>query len=112
MGTLIISHKVKDYNTWRPVFDRHASAQKSAGLTNARVYRSSDDENEVVILFDTDDTKKAKDFVASPDVKESMAESGVLDRPVFYFLESAEPLRDMETGWIKLLGLHGVDERP
>src|SRR5262245_17386427 len=29
-----------------------------------------------------------------------------------YFLESAEPLRDMETGWIKLLGLHGVDERP
>src|SRR5262249_41567057 len=40
------------------------------------------------------------------------AKSGVLDRPAFYFLESAEPLRDMETGWIKLLGLHGVDERP
>jgi hypothetical protein len=37
-----------------------------------------DDRNEVVILFDTDDTKKAKDFVASPDLKETMAEAGVM----------------------------------
>jgi hypothetical protein len=67
MGTLIIRHKVKDYGKWRPVFDRHAGAQKSAGLTNPRVFRSSDDKNEVVILFDTDGTKKVNDFVASPD---------------------------------------------
>jgi hypothetical protein len=51
-------------------FDRHARAQRSAGLTNPRVFRSSDDRNEVVILSNTDDTKKAKDFVASPDLKD------------------------------------------
>jgi len=39
MGTLIIRHKVKDYSKWRPGFDRHARAQKSAGLTNPRVLR-------------------------------------------------------------------------
>jgi hypothetical protein len=109
MGTLIISHRVKDYSTWRPVFDRHTKAQKSAGLTNPRVFRSSDDKNEVVILFDTDDTKKAKDFVASPDLKETMAKAGVTDSPTFYFLESAEPLRVMGTGWIELFGLHDAD---
>jgi hypothetical protein len=27
MGMLVIRHKVKDYNKWRPEFDRHASAQ-------------------------------------------------------------------------------------
>ena len=58
MGMLIIRHKVKDYNEWRPGFDRHSRAQQSAGLTNPRVFRSSDDQNEVVILFDTDDTNK------------------------------------------------------
>jgi hypothetical protein len=47
MGLLIIRHKVKDYDKWRPVFDRHSGAQKSAGLTNPRVFRSS---GEVVIL--------------------------------------------------------------
>src|SRR5262245_31268024 len=107
MSMLIIRHRVKDYSRWRPGFDRHARAQKSAGLTNPRVFRSSDEENEVVILFDTDDTKKAKDFVASPDLKATMTKAGVTDSPTFYFLESAEPSRVMGMGWIELLGLHG-----
>src|SRR3974390_2937437 len=100
MGRLISRYRVKDTSEWRPGFDRHARAQKSAGLTNPRVFRSSDDKNEVVILFDTDDTKRAKDFVASPDLK---AKAGVVDSPTFYFLESAEPLRAMPMGWIELL---------
>jgi hypothetical protein len=73
MGILIVRHKVKDYSTWRPEFDRHASAQKSASLTNPRVFRSSDDPNEVVIFFTTSDTAKAKDFVSSPDLKSTMS---------------------------------------
>ena len=77
---------MKDYGKWRPMFDRHAGAQKSAGLTNPRVFRSSADKNEVVILFDTDGTKKAKDFVASPDIKETMAKAGVMDRPTVFSL--------------------------
>ena len=62
MGMLILRHKVKDYSKWRPVFDRHAVAQKAAGLTHPRVFRSSADQNEVVILFDTDDMKKAREL--------------------------------------------------
>jgi hypothetical protein len=72
--------------------------------------RSSDEKNEVVILFDTDDTKKAKDFASSHDLKETMAKAGVMDSPAFYFLESAEPLRTVPMGWIELLGLHGAGE--
>jgi hypothetical protein len=92
------------------VFDRHASAQKSAGLTNPRVFRSSDDKSEVVILFDTDDAKKARDFVASSDLKETMAEAGVVDKPTFYFLQSAKVPKVMHSGWVELLGLHGSDD--
>ena len=110
MGTLIMRHKVKDYSKWRPWFDRHAPAQKLAGLTDPGVFRSTDDENEVVILFNADDTKKAKDFVASPDLKETMAKAGVVGKPTFYFLESANVPKVMHLGWIELLGLHGSDE--
>jgi hypothetical protein len=109
MGMLIIRHKVEDYDKWRPMFDAHSLMQKAAGLSNPRVFRSSDDKNEVVILFDTDDTKRAKDFVASPDLKEAMAKAGDADSPTFYFLESAEPLRAMPMGWIELLGLHSPE---
>ena len=44
----------------------------------------------MVILFNTDDTKRARDFVASPELKEMMAKAGVMDKPTFYFLESAQ----------------------
>ena len=107
MGMLVIRHKVKDYSTWRPAFDRHASAQRSAGLRDPHVFRSSDDQNEVVIFFRTTETAKAKDFIASTNLKSTMAKAGVIDTPTFYFLESAEPVRVMGSGWIELLGLHG-----
>jgi hypothetical protein len=81
MGMLIIRHKVKDYGKWRPMFDEHSLMQKAAGLSNPRVFRSANDKSEIVVVFDTKDTKRAKDFAASPDLRETMAKAGVMDRP-------------------------------
>lgn len=88
MGMLIVRHKVKDYATWRPVFDGHVAKQRAAGLSHPRVMRSSDDKNEIVIIFDDMDTNKAKEFAHSPDLKEAMMKSGVVDVPTIYFLET------------------------
>jgi hypothetical protein len=91
MGMMIIRHKVRDYGQWRPVFDRHAEMQKAAGLSNPRVYHSADsNKSEIVVVFDTKDTKMAKDFAASADLKEAMTEAGVVDMPTIYFLESID----------------------
>jgi hypothetical protein len=66
MGMMIIRHKVRDYGHWRPIFDGHAEMQKAAGLTNPRVFHSADsNKSEIVVVFDTEDTKKAKAFAAS-----------------------------------------------
>jgi hypothetical protein len=88
MGMLIIRHKVKDYDQWRPMFDKHSLMQQAAGLSNPRVFRSADDKSEIVVVFDTKDTERAKDFAASPDLRETMAKAGVMDDPTIYFLES------------------------
>jgi hypothetical protein len=91
MGMMIIRHKVRDYGQWRPIFDGHAERQKAAGLSNPRVYHSADsNKSEIVIVFDTEDTKKAKDFAASADLSEVMAKAGVVDAPTIYFLESID----------------------
>lgn len=89
MGLLIVRHKVKDFASWKKVFDGHAAAQKAAGLTNPRVFRSSDDHNETVILFDMRDAAEAKKFASGADLKSTMATSGVTDQPTAYFLEEA-----------------------
>ena len=91
MGMMIIRHKVRDYGHWRPVFDGHAEMQKAAGLSNPRVYHSADsNKSEIVVVFDTKDTKMAKDFAASADLEEAMTKAGVVDRPTIYFLESID----------------------
>ena len=88
MGMIIVRHKVKDYAKWRPLFDAHVEKQKAAGLTHPRIMRSADDENEIVIMFDEMDMKKAKAFATSADLKETMMKAGVVDQPTIYFLES------------------------
>ena len=88
---MIIRHKVRDYGQWRPVFDGHAEMQKAAGLSNPRVYHSADsNKSEIVVVFDTEDTRKAKEFAASADLKEVMVKAGALDAPTIYFLESID----------------------
>ena len=69
MGMMIIRHKVRDYGQWRPIFDRHTEMQKAAGLSNPRVYHSADSNKSEMVVFDTNDTKMAKDFAASADLK-------------------------------------------
>ena len=85
---IIMRAKFKDYATWRPFFDGNKSNRTAAGLTNERIFRSADDKNEVVIIMDAKDVKKAKDFGASSGLKEVMKKAGLLDTPTFYFLES------------------------
>ena len=88
MGMMIIRHKVRDYGQWRPIFNKHAEMQKAAGLSNLRVYHSADsNRSEIIVVFDTKDTKMAKDFAASVELKEAMTEAGVVDIPTIYFLE-------------------------
>jgi hypothetical protein len=80
MGMMIVRHKVRDYGQWRPIFDEHAEMQRAAGLINPRVYHSADsNKSEIVVVFDTKDTTKAKEFAASPNLKEAMTAAGVLE---------------------------------
>jgi hypothetical protein len=89
MALVIVRHKVKDFAAWKNAFDAHASARGTAGLSNTRLFRSVDDPSEVVILFDTDDIGKAKQFIESPELKSAMAAAGVVDNPDIFILNAA-----------------------
>jgi hypothetical protein len=92
MGLVIVRHKVKDFASWKKAFEDHAPGRGSAGFSNARLFRSADDPSEVVILFDTDDIAKAKQFVSSPDLKSAMSAAGVVDKPdVFVLTDANDP---------------------
>jgi hypothetical protein len=75
---ILIRHKVRDFNEWKPGFEGHASKRAEAGLSVKYVLRSADDQNEVVVLVEAADLNRAKAFVGSPELREAMQSLGVV----------------------------------
>ena len=81
MSNLLTQHKVRNYDEWRPHFDRHEPIRVAAGITNPRVYRNASDPNDLVLLFDVADVEGAKQFGQSQDLRETMERAGVIMPP-------------------------------
>ena len=78
---LTVHFKVKDFNAWRTSYNGHEKNRVSAGITNGRVFRSADDQNDVVILQDVADVAKARTWLGSNEMKAAMEQSGVVGSP-------------------------------
>ncbi len=89
MPHILIRHKVRDFATWKPVYEDHRPAREAAGLRDLHLWQNADDPTEVVILFEAADVDRAKEFAASPDLKAKMEEAGVVGAPDIVFLADA-----------------------
>ncbi|HEX3268379.1 MAG TPA: hypothetical protein VHQ98_10395 [Gaiellaceae bacterium] len=77
MTTLLIHHRVGDYEAWRQVYDSVGEMQRDGGVRSHRVWRSADDPNMVVVEHDFDSREAAKQFMDRSDLREVMVRSGV-----------------------------------
>ena len=83
---LLIRHRVRAFSEWKRGYDAHLPKRAEAGLIEKYLLRSANDPNEVVLLFEAKDLNRAKVFVESADLRETMQKVGVLDKPDVYFL--------------------------
>ena len=89
-GKVIIRHKVRDYDAWKPYFVGDVKRHHDATFTRWHITRSAQDKNELVIIFECEDLEKAKTITSDPSLAELMKKAGVLDQPTIYFLEDVE----------------------
>ena len=82
---LTINIKVKDYATWRTGYDGREKGRLSAGITNGRVFRRAEDQNDVVILHDVADVAKARIWLGSDETKAAREKGGVVGSPNIRF---------------------------
>jgi quinol monooxygenase YgiN len=90
MVTLVVHHKVRDYDAWKGVFDEHETVRRAHGETEHRVYRDIHDPNRVVVHNDFPSEEAAKGFREDPSLKEAMERAGVEGDPGVSFMECAE----------------------
>ena len=81
-----ITHAVKDYTSWRKGFDADSPARKASGLEFIVIGRGETKPNNLMIVLNAADVQKAKDFAASPRLKDIKKKNGVVSKPaVSYF---------------------------
>jgi hypothetical protein len=83
---MLVRHKVKDFSEWKRGYDAHQPKRAEAGLKEEYLLRGADDPNEVIVLFKATDLGRAKAFADSTDLRETMQNVGVLEKPDIYFL--------------------------
>jgi hypothetical protein len=89
-GKVIVRHKVRDFEAWKPFFVNDAKRQRDAGFKSWTLSRSKYDKNEVVIIFECAELEKAMPMFSDPALADLMKKAGVLDQPTVYFVEDVE----------------------
>lgn len=90
MATVLIKHTVESYDSWKPAFDEHGSTRMESGSKGYRLFQTTEDPNEVVILFEWDSAENARRFLESSDLHDVMREAGVVGDPEIHFLDEVE----------------------
>ena len=78
---LTLHFRVKDFNAWQTSYNGNEKDRTSAGITRSKVFRSTDDPNDVLLLQDVADVSKARTWHGSSEMKSIMEKSGVLGLP-------------------------------
>lgn len=77
----VITHKVKDYASWKPVFDADEQRRKDAGIVAHSVMKDVKKPNTISVWAAYADQGKLDAMFGSEDLKTKMKEGGVLGKP-------------------------------
>ena len=93
MATLLVKHRVANFEKWRQIFDRLEPLREKHGFIAHSVHRDATDPNIVVIVNRVKSMGQAKEYGQSPELHDAMAEAGVQGPPEIFFLTDVEDLR-------------------
>ncbi|HZQ22518.1 MAG TPA: hypothetical protein VFA89_06925 [Terriglobales bacterium] len=93
MISVLVHHKVADYQRWKATFDSSLDFRHKAGEQSCRIFFDPDKENDLTLLFEWEDVNLARRFMNSSELRERMKEAGVLDQPTIEFLHEMYTVR-------------------
>jgi uncharacterized protein (DUF1330 family) len=87
---VVVQHRVRDYRTWKPVFEEHGAVRAKHGAKGHVLYRTLDDPNNLVVVTEFSSPTGAKAFMADPSLPEAMKQAGVEMPAAVYLCEELE----------------------
>ena len=77
MTTVLVNHRVADYDSWRLHYDRAMEAEWTNGIRSYQVLRGQDDPNHVLVVQTFESREAAEELVNNPALREAMGRAGV-----------------------------------
>ena len=93
MATLLVKHRVANFDKWKRIFDGLEGLREKHGFVAHSVHRDATDPNIVVIVNHVREMAEAKNYGASHELRDAMVEAGVQGAPEISFLNDVEELR-------------------
>ena len=90
MTTVLIKHPVEDYDKWKNAFDAFIDNRKAGGEKSYHIYRTINNQNNVVVIFEWDNAENAITFLQSDQLKAAMQQAGVAGPPDINIMETAD----------------------
>jgi quinol monooxygenase YgiN len=80
-AAVVVTHEVESYETWKPLFDQHASARQHAGIVAAHINRNAANPNLLHVYLAAGSREQLNAFLGNADVKKVMQQAGVKGAP-------------------------------
>lgn len=87
MVYVLANLKVESYKTWKTFFDKRSDNRERSGAKQAHLFRNSDDEHEVLILFIWDTKENAQKYMESEDIRKYLKNAGSEIKSITYLDE-------------------------
>jgi len=87
---IIVQHRVRDFDAWKPVFDEHGDVRRRHGATGHTLYRNLEDPNDVTVVNEFPTRQQAEAFASDPSLKEAMERGGVISEPTLTWADEVE----------------------
>jgi len=93
MVSLLIHHKVKDFSSWKVVFDSAFMLRKDSGESSFRIYHDVSDPNELTLWFEWESVASAEKFTKSEELARQMRLAGVEGKPDICIVQEIVSMR-------------------
>ena len=77
MITVLVSHRVADYDEWKAAYDRIDAGPLASDVRSYRIWRGLDDPSLVIVAETFNSRETAEAAFAQPDLLEEIAGAGV-----------------------------------
>ncbi len=93
MVNVTVHHKVKDFHSWKAVFDSAFMLRKDAGEESCRLYQDIDDPNDITLWMEWESVESAEKFLKSGELARQMQLAGVDGKPHIHILQEMHMMR-------------------